>query len=490
MMAVSAPEAARPAAPRLRSRRTSLPLWLRDALRTALHLTLDGAAVAASYRLAYLWRFHSARWTAAFPITGVVPEWELYGKLLYAVVPLWLMILWYSSRLYDTPWMSGADRFLKIAKGCFLATVAVLAATYVYSRLEYSRMMLVLVLPTSVALVSASQALVLWVDSRLSRLEDARTVLLVGGGAVAREVKERIRSRHPGAEVRELPELPQAAELESLLADGSLNELILFRSSLPHGRILEAAELCDAHGTAFKMLPDILELRLGEVQMDHSLGLPAYRIQHGSMTAVNFAAKRAFDLGFCLLVFAAAGLPWLLTALLIKLDSKGPALYRQKRYGYKSRVFDAYKFRTMVSDAESRVAAVQALDPQPGAFFKVKDDPRITRVGRWLRRFSLDEFPQFINVLRGEMSVVGPRPLAVASGELEKLAAEFGQTALKRMNILPGITGLWQVSGRSDVSSAQRFALDMFYIEHWSLGLDLEIILKTIPAMILAKGAY
>ena len=144
----------------------------------------------------------------------------------------------------------------------------------------------------------------------------------------------------------------------------------------------------------------------------------------------------------------------------------------------------------MVFDAESRIQSVKGMNAHGGAFFKAKNDPRVTGVGRFLRRLSLDEFPQFINVLFGEMSVVGPRPLAVTTGEKEKLEADFGPTAKKRMNILPGITGLWQVSGRSDVDSAQRFALDMFYIEHWSLGLDLEIILKTGPAMVLGKGAY
>ncbi|MCX5796595.1 MAG: sugar transferase [Elusimicrobia bacterium] len=489
-MAIPAPHAVAPPPDRRPASSIRLPLWLRHGSRTALHLALDAAAVAAAYRLAYLWRFRSERWVAAFPIPGRVPGWELYGQMLYAVVPLWLMIFWYSARLYDAPWISGADRFLKIVKGCLLATVATMAATYVYSRLEYSRMMLAMVLPLSAGLVCLSQALVLWVDGWVSRREAALPALLVGKGAVAKIVKERIRDRHPGAEILELPELPPKAELERLLAGRPFYELILFNSSLAHGRILEAAELCDAHGIAFKMLPDLLELRLGEVQMDHSLGLPAYRIQHASLTAANFAAKRAFDLFFCLLVFLVAGLPWLLAALLIRLDSKGPALYKQKRYGYKSRIFYAYKFRTMVQDAESRVAAVKAAHGPQGAFFKAKDDPRITLVGKWLRRFSLDEFPQFINVLKGEMSVVGPRPLALTTGEVEALQRDFGETAKKRMNALPGITGLWQVSGRSDVASDQRFALDMFYIEHWSLGLDLEIILKTIPAMIMAKGAY
>ncbi|MBI4422523.1 MAG: sugar transferase, partial [Elusimicrobia bacterium] len=187
------------------------------------------------------------------------------------------------------------------------------------------------------------------------------------------------------------------------------------------------------------------------------------------------------------LLLAAAALPLAAIALLIRLDSKGPILYRQRRLGFKGQEFEAFKFRTMLLDAEARLADVRA--PQ-GGFFKLKDDPRVTRVGRWLRRFSLDEFPQFLNVLRGEMSVVGPRPLAVATREMDELVREFGPTARKRMNMLPGITGLWQVSGRSDVDSEQRFALDMFYIERWSLGLDLEIILKTVPAMLLGKGAY
>lgn len=144
----------------------------------------------------------------------------------------------------------------------------------------------------------------------------------------------------------------------------------------------------------------------------------------------------------------------------------------------------------MVADAEKRIAEVKGLNDTKGAFFKAKHDPRVTRVGRFLRKFSLDEFPQFLNVLRGDMSVVGPRPLALTTGEIEALERDFGETAKKRANLLPGITGLWQVSGRSDVSSEQRFSLDLFYIEHWSLGMDLEIILKTPYVMAFGKGAY
>ncbi|MCR4295868.1 MAG: sugar transferase, partial [Elusimicrobia bacterium] len=208
------------------------------------------------------------------------------------------------------------------------------------------------------------------------------------------------------------------------------------------------------------------------------------------LTRANFLAKRIFDVIFSALLLAATAPAWLVVCALIKLDSPGPVLFKQGRYGYKRKVFQAFKFRTMVADAEASIGAVKGLNDQKGAFFKAKSDPRVTRVGKWLRRFSLDEFPQFLNALLGDMSVVGPRPLALTTGEVEALEREFGATAKKRMNILPGITGLWQVSGRSDVSSEQRFALDLYYIEHWSLGLDLEIIIKTPAVMAFGKGAY
>lgn len=469
-----------------------LPLWLRHGLRTALHLGLDAAAVACAYRLAYFLRFDAAWWVARFPIPGgAPPPWSLYGKIMPGVVALWLLIFWYSSKLYSNPWMTWTDRFLQIIKGCVLGTGATLIATYIYGRLEYSRMMLSASLPIAAVLVTAGQTLVLWIDEWLARHEAAQPVMLVGTGAVAREITARIRARHPEAAITQLDELPAAAELERELRSKAFYELILLRSSLPHGRILEAAESCESAGVGFKMVPDLLELRLGEVQMDRSLGLPAYRIQHTQMTTFNFLAKRAFDLAFGSSLLLALSVPLAAVCALIKLDSKGPVLYKQKRYGYRGRVFSAYKFRTMVVDAEAKIAQVKELgNAHKGAFFKAKADPRVTRVGKWLRRFSLDEFPQFLNVLRGEMSVVGPRPLALTTGEIEALQRDFGATAKKRMNILPGITGLWQVSGRSDVSSEQRFALDLFYVEHWSLGMDLEIILKTVPAMFSGKGAY
>jgi len=466
-----------------------LPPWLRHALRTACHFVLDATAVTAAYRLAHWARFDWGWLAARIPPSGDSVSWAVYGSLLRAAVPVWLMIL-YANKLYTAAWMSAGDRFLNLAKSALLGTGAVLVFAFLYERLAYSRVLLAGVFPLGLALLIVSHSVTLWIDDILARLETAKPVLLIGGGPVAQVLKERIRARHPGAGIRELEALPSLEEFARELDARPFYEVILLRTKDPRERVLAAAEACDARGVSFKMIPDLLEIRMGEVQLDHHLGLPAYRIKHTSLTPANFLSKRLFDVLFSALLLLVTAPLWVLICLLIKLDSKGPILFTQKRYGYKGHVFEAFKFRTMIVDAEKKIESVKDLNDQKGAFFKAKKDPRVTRVGKWLRRFSLDEFPQFLNVLRGEMSVVGPRPLALTTGEVEALERDFGETAKKRANLLPGITGLWQVSGRSDVSSEQRFGLDLFYIEHWSLGMDLEIILKTPFVMAFGKGAY
>lgn len=466
-----------------------LPPWLRHGLRTLGHLLFDAIAIAAAYHAAFWARFEWAWLVARIPLSGEAVSWDVYQGLLYAAVPIWLMLL-RSNRVYTASYMGSSDRFIQIAKAAALGTLTTLAAAFLYERLAYSRVMLALAFPIGVIFLSMSQTLALGFDDWLAGLEAARPVLLIGGGSVAAVLKERILARHPGAAVREASALAEHAEFERLLDGTNWYEVIVLRTRETHERILTAAEACDTRGIRFAMVPDLLEIRMGEVQMDHHLGIPAYRIKHSSLTRANFLSKRIFDVLFSSLVLAVTAPLWLAICVLIKLDSAGPILFKQERYGFKRKVFQAFKFRTMVVDAEKKIDSVKGLNDQKGAFFKAKEDPRVTRVGKWLRRFSLDEFPQFLNALLGDMSVVGPRPLALTTGEVEALERDFGATSKKRMNILPGITGLWQVSGRSDVSSEQRFALDLFYIEHWSLGLDLEIIIKTPAVMVFGKGAY
>jgi lipopolysaccharide/colanic/teichoic acid biosynthesis glycosyltransferase len=179
------------------------------------------------------------------------------------------------------------------------------------------------------------------------------------------------------------------------------------------------------------------------------------------------------------------GLPlWALIALAIKLDSRGPVFFVDRRIGVGEREFGMLKFRTMVAEAAALQSDLEAENEAGGALFKIRDDPRVTRVGRFLRRFSLDEIPQVVNVLEGEMSLVGPRPLPLRD---YKLLEDWHR---RRYGVLPGMTGLWQISGRSGLSFDDLVRLDFTYLENWSIWLDISIIVKTIPAVITRRGAY
>ena len=173
-----------------------------------------------------------------------------------------------------------------------------------------------------------------------------------------------------------------------------------------------------------------------------------------------------------------------LCALMVKLTSPGPMVYRSRRPGIGYRQFDCLKFRTMYTDAEERQAEIEHMNEADGAIFKVRNDPRLTPAGKFLRRFSLDELPQLFNVLRGEMSLVGPRPLP--SRDFDRM----DEWHKKRYLVLPGITGLWQVSGRSELDFDEMVKLDFLYLEQWSIFLDLSIILKTVPAVLKREGAF
>jgi lipopolysaccharide/colanic/teichoic acid biosynthesis glycosyltransferase len=200
-------------------------------------------------------------------------------------------------------------------------------------------------------------------------------------------------------------------------------------------------------------------------------------------------AKRAVDLTGAIAVLVLLSLVMLLIALLIKWDSSGPVIFRQRRIGRGGREFWFLKFRTMVSDAEDRLVHLEEHNESAGGvLFKIKNDPRVTRLGRFLRRSSLDELPQLFNVIRGEMSLVGPRPLQVRDSE--RLAQLEPRAWAHRLSVLPGMTGAWQVGGRSETDCLGMLKLDLEYVANWSLGLDLSILCRTFSAVMRGRGAY
>ncbi|HEX5323110.1 MAG TPA: sugar transferase [Capsulimonadaceae bacterium] len=193
---------------------------------------------------------------------------------------------------------------------------------------------------------------------------------------------------------------------------------------------------------------------------------------------------RAFDLGMALLLLVLLALPLMIIALIVKLDSPGPVLFKQLRVGKDGQEFWFYKFRSMVADAEARRAALMQMNEASGPLFKIKNDPRITRSGRWLRKLSLDELPQLLNVVKGEMSLVGPRPA------LPVEVAQYSSRQRRRLAVKPGITGLWQVSGRSDLPFDRSIELDLEYVDRQSLWLYVKILWLTFPAVLQGRGAY
>lgn len=199
----------------------------------------------------------------------------------------------------------------------------------------------------------------------------------------------------------------------------------------------------------------------------------------------NYAfIKRLFDIVFTVLALCVLWPFLLITAAAIKLDSKGPVIYKQQRAARNGRPFKMYKFRSMYSDAEKKLEELTFLNEMDGPVFKMAQDPRVTRVGRFIRRYSIDELPQLINVLQGKMSIVGPRPPLLSE------VAQYTPYQMQRLNVIPGLTCYWQISGRSDIRFEEWVALDLLYIRRQSLGVDMRIILGTVPAVLFSKGAY
>jgi exopolysaccharide biosynthesis polyprenyl glycosylphosphotransferase len=273
---------------------------------------------------------------------------------------------------------------------------------------------------------------------------------------------------------------PLQARLEQVRAD----EIVLSEGGVDEETVLDLVETAHRTGVRVRIAPKTTELLLQRGEYVPGQGVPLFELRPPVLAGTDWALKKAFDLGVSVLVVA-IGLPlWLLIALAIKLDSRGPVLYRDRRVGVGEQEFGMLKFRTMVQGAAEQQAVLEEHNEAGGALFKIRDDPRVTRVGRVLRRLSLDELPQVLNVLAGEMSLVGPRPLPLRDYR------QLEGWHRKRYHVLPGITGLWQISGRSNLTFDDLVRLDFYYIENWSIWLDISILVRTLPAVFARRGAY
>ncbi|HQY28606.1 MAG TPA: sugar transferase [Burkholderiaceae bacterium] len=285
----------------------------------------------------------------------------------------------------------------------------------------------------------------------------------------------------PGA-----PHLGTLDDLPRLLSQNVVDEVFV---ALPikscYGQIQRIVANCEAQGVPVTMLTDLFALRLARTHLTMVGNIPALRLCDGPEFTQRVTIKRYVDFALAALGVLALSPLLLAVAVLIKLTSPGPVIFAQTRVGLNKRLFRLYKFRTMVAEAEIQQAGLESMNEASGPVFKIRNDPRVTPFGRFLRRTSIDELPQLLNVLKGDMSLVGPRPLPLR--DVSGFRADWQR---RRFSVLPGMTCLWQLNGRSDVSFERWMELDLEYIDNWSLARDFAILVRTAQAVLSGKGAY
>jgi exopolysaccharide biosynthesis polyprenyl glycosylphosphotransferase len=398
--------------------------------------------------------------------------------------------------VYEAPVGRGAaGEFVRTARA--LATVAIgIAAIAFLAKHGVSRLLVALYFGVSLALLVGGRVISRELLHLTGKGVSARRYAVVGTGGMAREIVESVLA-HPewglrfagfvrldGTRDRSRgPVLGVLSRLGRILEDEVLDVVVF---AVPRERLAEVErgmQLCEEQGVEVRISLDILRFGSSKMSISDVDGVPMLAFSRTPSDELALAAKRVFDVVSSALALAVLAPVFLSISIAIRLDSPGPVFFRQRRVGRNGRVFDMLKFRSMYRDAEQRLEALRSQNEMTGPVFKIKNDPRITRVGHFLRRTSLDEFPQFWNVLKGEMSIVGPRPPIPAE------VREYKRWQRRRLSVRPGITCLWQISGRNNVDFDHWMELDLDYIDRWSLWGDVAICLKTIPAVLSARGA-
>jgi exopolysaccharide biosynthesis polyprenyl glycosylphosphotransferase len=333
---------------------------------------------------------------------------------------------------------------------------------------------------------------------RFERGQGTRNVLIVGTGPEAHALRHHLESiRHLGYTFKGYVDFPSANSVMTTTSGdvvGHFDKLfdharkhfvdeIFFTTPCERGIVQEVLEQARVHGVDLRVVPDMYDGLAWNSPIEYIGQFPTIPLHSGTVPELELLLKRLLDIVFSATAIVMMSPVLLAVAIAVKMSSHGPVFYVSERIGKKGRVFKCIKFRTMVRDAEKRRADIMHMNERDGVLFKISNDPRITRVGRFLRKYSLDELPQFFNVLRGDMSVVGPRP------PLASEVREYKLSHLRRLDVMPGVTGLWQVQGRKDPSFDSYISLDVTYIENWSIWLDLQIIARTVGVVFGGTGS-
>jgi exopolysaccharide biosynthesis polyprenyl glycosylphosphotransferase len=457
-------------------------------IRTQIHQLLDAFLFASGFCAAFALRANPQ--ITAWLDLDVIPP-DTFNNVVWLIIPLMIAapLVLESQGFYNRPATgSRAAIWWPLFKGCLITTVGLALVTYA----------LHLVVPRGVAtffgcisfgLVYAKEELLrLVVRSKLAQAQSKRRFILVGVEKEIAQLRGELQQRtDDDIEIVAELDLKQMSsqELVHLLHEHSVYGVILNGRHAYFEHVESVVKACELEGVEVWLVADFFGTRISRTSLDELLGRPLLVFRTTPEASWEGLAKQLMDFFGALFLLAVALLPMAVIALSIKLTSRGPALFRQKRSGHNGAPFTLYKFRTMVTNAEQFKHELEAMNEMTGPVFKVTNDPRVTRLGKFLRRYSLDELPQLWNVLRGEMSLVGPRPLPV---DEVKRFNDFAHR--RRLSVKPGLTCLWQVKGRNEISDFKDWVrLDLEYIDNWSLWLDLKILLLTGPAVLRGAGA-
>jgi exopolysaccharide biosynthesis polyprenyl glycosylphosphotransferase len=444
---------------------------------------LDALLVAAALWLAHFLRDHIIPRLPGMQGSPIIAPFEDFIWMWFIILPLAPILLAFHG--FYLP--RGARVWPALRSMITLLLVLALALTL--QRLSLSRGVLLLMTPIGLTLLLLRESVLRRMrESRSQVPERQERVLLCGATARLPELGQRLAAAPEGRYVQALQfdlSTQSVEELLEILHAQNVNRVVISAAGLVFDRVSQALRACEIEGVEVALLADFYQPSIARASLDEFLGQPSLVLRSAPAVSWELAFKALIDRVLAAVALILFSPLLLLIAAGIRLTSPGPILFRQKRGGLHGRPFTMWKFRSMTTNAEMQQVELLAFNQMSGPVFKVDKDPRVTPIGRLLRRTSLDELPQLWNILRGEMSLVGPRPLPLY--EVEK----FPDLAhRRRLSMKPGLTCLWQIAGRNQVTSFEDWVrLDLQYIDNWSLWLDLTILLRTIPAVLLGRGA-
>jgi exopolysaccharide biosynthesis polyprenyl glycosylphosphotransferase len=465
-------------------------------------MVMDGVTILASAVIATLYKLHAG------PVAGAMEFWNgtlLYGRsmgILLAFLCGFCFVLILTSRRLNlyAPLRLGSflnEQWLSM-QACFTSGLLLTGTLYLVKAEDIPRSIVLSTLGlVTIGLSLRRMTYRMLIYRRFDCGEGTRNALIVGTGPEAHALRQHLESiRHLGYTFKGFIDFPGSSS-SARTASGDVVctfdtlfqharkhfvDEIFFTTPCERGIIQNVLVQARAHGVDLRVVPEMYDGLTWNSPVEYIGQFPTIPLHCGQVPEAELALKRALDIVFSGLVLIFLSPVMLAIALAIKLDSRGSVFYSSERIGKKGRVFRCIKFRTMVFDAEKRRAGVMHMNEREGVLFKISNDPRTTRLGRFLRKYSLDELPQFFSVLRGEMSVVGPRP------PLASEVMEYKLSHLRRLDVTPGITGLWQVQARQDPSFDSYISLDVTYIENWNIWLDLKIIARTLGVVLSGTG--